>query len=65
LKILDSKSAFHIEYNKGLENIIKHYLKNRKKAYERLMSLSQYYFPIFEESLAKYNVPLEIKFSNF
>lgn len=62
LKILDSKSAFHIEYNQGLENIIKHYLKNRKKAYERLMSLSQYYFPFFEEALAKYNVPLEIKY---
>ncbi|WP_276977349.1 LysM peptidoglycan-binding domain-containing protein [Flavobacterium filum] len=62
LKILDSKSAFHIEYNQGLENIIKHYLKNRKKAYERLMSLSQYYFPYFEEALAKYNVPLEIKY---
>ena len=62
LKILDSKSDFHIEYNKGLENIIKHYLKNRKKAYERLMGLSQYYFPVFEEKLAKYNVPLEIKY---
>lgn len=62
LKILDSKSAFHIEYNEGLENIIKHYLKNRKKSYERLMALSQYYFPIFEEALAKYNVPLEIKY---
>jgi membrane-bound lytic murein transglycosylase D len=62
LKIVDSKSDFHIEYNKGLENIIKHYLKNRKKSYERLMGLSQYYFPIFEEKLAKYNVPLEIKY---
>lgn len=62
LKILDSKSDFHIEYNKGLENIIKHYLKNRKKSYERLMGLSQYYFPVFEEQLAKYNVPLEIKY---
>lgn len=62
LKILDSKSAFHIEYNPGLENIIKHYLKNRKKSYERLMALSQYYFPIFEDALAKYNVPLEIKY---
>lgn len=62
LKILDDKSAFHIEYNQGLENIIKHYLKNRSRAYERLMALSQYYFPIFEESLAKYNVPLEIKY---
>ncbi|WP_333693556.1 LysM peptidoglycan-binding domain-containing protein [Flavobacterium sp.] len=62
LKILDSKSAFHIEYNPGLENIIKHYLKNRKRSYERLMALSQYYFPIFEDALAKYNVPLEIKY---
>jgi membrane-bound lytic murein transglycosylase D len=62
LKALDAKSAFHIEYNPGLENIIKHYLKNRKKSYERLMALSQYYFPIFEEALAKYNVPLEIKY---
>lgn len=62
LQILDAKSAFHIEYNQGLENIIKHYLKNRSRAYERLMALSQYYFPIFEESLAKYNVPLEIKY---
>jgi membrane-bound lytic murein transglycosylase D len=26
------------------------------------MALSQYYFPIFEEALAKYNVPLEIKY---
>jgi membrane-bound lytic murein transglycosylase D len=62
LEILNSKSAFHIEYNQGLENIIKHYLKNRKKAYERLMGLSQYYFPVFEEALAKKNVPLEIKY---
>lgn len=62
LRILDSKSAFDIEYNPGLENIIKHYLKNRKRSFERLMGLSQYYFPIFEAALAKYNVPLEIKY---
>jgi membrane-bound lytic murein transglycosylase D len=62
LQILDSKSAFDIEYNPGLENIIKYYLKNRKKSFERLMALSDYYFPIFEEALAKYNVPLEIKY---
>lgn len=62
LRVLDSKSAFDIEYNPGLENLIKHYLKNRKRSFERLMGLSQYYFPIFEASLAKYNVPLEIKY---
>ncbi len=62
LKDMDSKSPFHIEYNQGLENIIKSFLKNRKKAYERLMAISEYYFPLFEDALAKQNVPLEIKY---
>ena len=62
LKHLNSKSAFEIEYNQGLENIIKYYLKNRKRSFERLIGLSEYYFPVFEEHLAKYNVPLEIKY---
>lgn len=62
LKEMDSKSPFHIEYNQGLENIIKSFLKNRKKAYERLMAISEYYFPLFEDALAKQNVPLEIKY---
>lgn len=59
---LDAKSPFNIEYNPGLENIIKSFLKNRKKSYERLMAISEYYFPMFEEALAKQNVPLEIKY---
>jgi len=59
---MDSKSPFNIEYSKGLENIIKSYLKNRPRAYERLMAISEFYFPMFEEHLAKYNVPLEIKY---
>lgn len=62
LKEMDAKSPFNIEYNPALENLIKSFLKNRKKAYERLMALSEYYFPVFEEALAKYNVPLEIKY---
>lgn len=62
LRLMDEKSPFNIEYNVGLENIIKSFLKNRKKAFERLMGVSQYYFPMFEEALAKYNVPLEIKY---
>lgn len=62
LKLMDEKSPFNIEYNVGLENIIKSFLKNRKKAYERLMGLSQFYFPVFEEHLAKNNIPLEIKY---
>lgn len=59
---MDARSPFHIEYNKGLENIVKAYLKNRSRSYERLMAISEYYFPMFEEHLAKYNVPIEIKY---
>lgn len=62
LKAMDAKSPFNIEYNPGLENIIKSFLKNRKKSFERLMAISEYYFPMFEEAFAKQNVPLEIKY---
>lgn len=59
---LDAKSPFNIEYNPALENTIKSFLKNRTKAFERLMAVSEYYFPMFEEHLAKYNIPLELKY---
>ncbi|MFV8341538.1 LysM peptidoglycan-binding domain-containing protein [Flavobacterium sp. XS2P39] len=62
LAAMDAKSPFNIEYNQGLENTIKSFLKNRKKSFERLMAISEYYFPLFEEALAKQNVPLEIKY---
>jgi membrane-bound lytic murein transglycosylase D len=62
LQVMNEKSPFEIEYNQGLENIIKSFLKNRKKSFSRLMSLSEYYFPIFEDAFAKQNVPLEIKY---
>lgn len=62
LQAMNEKSPFEIEYNQGLENIIKSFLKNRKKSFSRLMSLSEYYFPIFEDAFAKQNVPLEIKY---
>ncbi len=62
LAAMDAKSPFNIEYNIGLENIIKSFLKNRKRSFERLMAVSEYYFPLFEEALARKNVPLEIKY---
>jgi membrane-bound lytic murein transglycosylase D len=34
LAAMDAKSPFNIEYNQGLENIIKSFLKNRKKSFE-------------------------------
>jgi membrane-bound lytic murein transglycosylase D len=62
LAAMDAKSPFNIEYNQGLENLIKSFLKYRKKAFASQMAVAQYYFPLFEEALAKQNVPLEIKY---
>ena len=62
LKKLNAKTPFVIDYNPALENVIKSYLKNRKASFERLMAISEYYFPMFEEHLSKYDVPLEIKY---
>ena len=59
---LDAKTPFHIEYNASLESVIKGYLKNRRQTMAKLMALSDYYFPMFEETLDKHNIPLEIKY---
>ena len=59
---LNSKSPFNIEYNPGLESVIKSYLKNRRPLIEKMIALSAMYFPMFEEYLDKYNMPLEIKY---
>ncbi|HPF09973.1 MAG TPA: LysM peptidoglycan-binding domain-containing protein [Flavobacteriaceae bacterium] len=62
LKELDARTPFHVEYNPSLESVIKGYLKNRRKTMARLMALSDYYFPMFEEELDRQGLPLEMKY---
>lgn len=62
LKALSAKTPFNIEYNPSLESVIKSYLKDRREILERLMALSQFYFPMFEKELDKYDIPLELKY---
>lgn len=62
LKDLDARTPFHVTYNPSLESVIKYYLKNRRGALERMMGLSEYYFPMFEEELDRHNLPLELKY---
>lgn len=62
LKELDARTPFKVEYSPSLESIIKQYLKNRRGSLERLMGLSEYYFPMFEQELDKNNLPLELKY---
>jgi len=59
---INSRTPFNVEYNPALESVIKNYLKNRRSTMGRLMALSDYYFPMFEQALDKYNIPLELKY---
>lgn len=62
LELLNQKTPFEIQYNPVLEKVIHSFLKHRKRSFERLLGLSQYYFPMFEDKLAQYDVPLEVKY---
>jgi membrane-bound lytic murein transglycosylase D len=62
LKRINEESPFQIDYNPILENLINKKLSYKRVYMERLMTLSDYYFPIFEEFLDKYDIPLEMKY---
>ncbi|WP_417558387.1 LysM peptidoglycan-binding domain-containing protein [Mesoflavibacter zeaxanthinifaciens] len=62
LKRLNAKTPFNVEYNPALESVIKMFLKNRHQSFERLMGLSNYYFPMFEREFDNYDIPLEMKY---
>ena len=62
LKELNARTPFNVEYNPSLESVIKSYLKHRRKSIQKLLTLSAFYFPMFETELDKHNIPLEIKY---
>ena len=62
LKELDARTPFNVEYNPALESVIKSYLKRRRKHLQKLISMSAFYFPMFEGELDNQDIPLEIKY---
>lgn len=62
LAAINARTPFNVEYNPSLESVIKRYLKRHKPTMEKLMAVSQFYFPMFEERLDKYDIPLEMKY---
>lgn len=62
LASLNTKTPLDIGYHPELERTINYYLKSEKTNTERLMSLSLYYFPMFESVFDKYGIPLEMKY---
>jgi membrane-bound lytic murein transglycosylase D len=59
---LDAASPFDLQYNPVVKGYIEMYTVRKRELVSRMMALSQFYFPMFEEQLDKYNLPLELKY---
>lgn len=59
---LNAKSPFHLVYNDAVKQYIEAYALRKRDLVPRLLGLAQQYFPLFEEHLDKYNLPLELKY---
>lgn len=59
---LDAASPFDLQYNDVVKSYIEMYTLRKRELVSRMMALSQFYFPMFEEQLDKYNLPLELKY---
>jgi len=59
---LDALSPFSLQYNPSVKMFIDLYAKKRRSLCSRMLGLSQLYFPLYEEKLAKHNIPLELKY---
>lgn len=55
-------SPIVLSYNQIVKNYIELYVKKRRTQMEKMMGLSDYYFPIFEEILDKKDLPQELKY---
>lgn len=62
LSVLNTKTPFNLAYNPALEKVINSYLLYRIKYYPALMARAKYYFPMFEQYLDQYDIPLEMKY---
>jgi len=59
---LNEKTPFNIEYNASLESVIKSFLTRKRDLMERMLTVSQFYFPLFEQQLDNHDIPLEMKY---
>lgn len=62
MEMLNAYSTIEFVYNPYVKTYINLYANRRRDLTERIMGLAQLYFPLFEEKLDQYNLPLELKY---
>ncbi|MFY9151411.1 MAG: transglycosylase SLT domain-containing protein [Prolixibacteraceae bacterium] len=61
-RLQSMQSAVSLSYNNTVRNFITMYTNRKPKQVSIMLGLANYYFPIFEEALAKYDLPMELKY---
>ncbi len=62
LQLLDEKTPMDLNYNNKVRPFIESYVGRNKELISRMHALKELYFPLFEQELDKYNLPLELKY---
>jgi len=62
IRHLNAKSPMDLVYNPYVKQYINVYTKQRRTQLSRMMGLAEYYFPMFEEVLDQFDLPLELKY---
>ncbi len=62
MAILDANSPFDLVYNSNVRDFINLYAVRRRDISSKVLGMSELYFPMMEECLAKHGIPLEMKY---
>ncbi|MDD5693769.1 MAG: LysM peptidoglycan-binding domain-containing protein [Bacteroidales bacterium] len=62
IHVLDQMTPIDLVYNEDVKRWILLYACQKQEMTSRILGLAQVYFPLFEEYLDKYNLPLELKY---
>ncbi|MEI6758538.1 MAG: LysM peptidoglycan-binding domain-containing protein [Chlorobium sp.] len=62
IALLAHKTPFNLVYNDHVRGFIRIYAVDKRNMTAKILGLTKIYFPLFEEKLDAYNIPLEMKY---
>jgi membrane-bound lytic murein transglycosylase D len=62
IEVLNAQTPIELTYNKVVKKFIDLYAVKKHNLTAKMLGLAEIYFPMFEETLDKYDMPLEIKY---
>lgn len=62
IEILNKQTSIELVFNKHVKSFIEVYAVQKRDKTSRILGLADIYFPLFERTLDKYNMPLELKY---